>query len=212
MGWGLAAIGLAAGALSGQTAQTTGAARGTPPDRQAVAGPGRQTAPARGAARRGGAPAGRGGAAVAAKAAREQVVRQKVAEVVRARLGLNDDQMAKLGGIDSTYGERRATLDNQDRNVRMKLQQAVADPNPSKAKQDSIELFLTRLTSGIPRARLKADVDEQQALSTVLTPTQRVKFMGIREQVRVLVDSVSGAAPPDTGRGRAGRRGGIPPK
>jgi hypothetical protein len=174
-----------------------------------------QTAPARGAAAKKVAPqpvAGRGGAVLVAQMERERRIRESVAKIVRKTLGLNDEQMARLGAIDSGFADQRARIDVSERNNRLRLRQLMQSPNPNK---DSIGMLSDRIQFQFPQRRLTLDKQERDSLAKLLDGKQRAQFINIRDQVRWLMDSTTAAAAAaaaaDTPKANpAGRRGGGP--
>lgn len=136
------------------------------------------------------------------RAALEERVRQRFAQVLRNRLGLTDDQMVKVQAINQRYAERRRTLMDQERGVRMSLRQAIMAAD--SANQSGVSALLDRVLV-TQRQRIDLLEQEQRDLSSVLTPLQRASYMGIEEQLRRGFEGMGGRG------GRGPRRGPPPP-
>ncbi|HVZ48337.1 MAG TPA: Spy/CpxP family protein refolding chaperone [Gemmatimonadaceae bacterium] len=133
----------------------------------------------------------------------EERVRQRFAQRLKTQLGLTDDQMAKVRDINLRYAERRRTLLDQERDVRMSLREAVVAADSTR--QGDVAKLLDRMMTS-QRQRIDLLEQEQKDLASVLTPLQRATYMGMEEQLRQAVEGMRG------GRGgRMGAPGGPPP-
>lgn len=134
------------------------------------------------------------------RAALEERVRQRFAQVLRNRLGLTDEQMTKVRDVNLKYAGRRRTLLDQERDIRMSLREAIVAADSSN--QQPVAKLLDRMMTA-QRQRIDLLEQEQKDLSSVLTPLQRASYMGLEEQLRQGIEGMRG--------GRGGRRGGPPP-
>jgi hypothetical protein len=111
----------------------------------------------------------------------EDEVRRGFARAVRERVGLTDDQMAKLGPTTRKYEEQRRQTQMDERDARQKLQAIVLVG--TDADSSRIKGFIAQLMD-VRRRRLQIDEAEQKELATIMTPMQQAKFLGLREQVQ----------------------------
>lgn len=156
-----------------------------------------------------------GGAQDPRRAQLEDEVRRGFARAVRDRVGLSDDQMAKLGPITRKYEGQRRQAQMDERDARMKLQALVLVG--SDADSVRIKGFITQLND-VRRRRVQMDEAEQKELATIMTPLQQAKFLGIQEQVRRRLEQMrpfQGGLPPAgipaDDQGRPGQEFGASP-
>jgi len=145
-----------------------------------------------------------------ARAQLEGRVRERFARVVKERVGLNDDQMKRLQDVQTKYDQQRRPLALEERSARLQLRGIVI--NEQSADQKQVDGLLARLID-IQKRRVQMLESEQRDLSAFMTPVQRAKFMGIREQLRKRVEAMRDGGPA-RGAGRAGaaRPGGMRPR
>ncbi|HJU68079.1 MAG TPA: hypothetical protein VJ650_07485 [Gemmatimonadaceae bacterium] len=134
--------------------------------------------------------------APARRQALEQRVRQQMAVVVQQRLGLNADQMRRLGDVNRDMEAERRVLNQQERDVRIGLRAEVM--RGDSANQDRVARYVDQLID-VQRRRIELLSREQRALAAFMTPTQRAQYLAIQDQVRKRMEDM---------RGR--RRGGGP--
>jgi len=127
----------------------------------------------------------------------EDRVRQRFALVVKQRVGLSDEQMSRLQQVQQKYEQQRRPLALEERSTRLQLRGLVI--NESAADQKQVDLLLGKLVD-IQKRRIQLLEAEQKDLSAFMTPVQRAKFMGMREQLRKRVEQMrqrgAGAARP----------------
>ncbi len=111
----------------------------------------------------------------------EFMVRQRMAQVVRVQLGLNDDQMRQLAATNRRFERQRISLVTQEREVRLGLRDELESGDTTRSVQ--VAALLDRMLA-IQRQRLSLLEDEQKELATFLTPVQRARYFGMEEQVR----------------------------
>jgi len=136
--------------------------------------------------------------APAGRDALEQRVRQRMAAVVQQRLGLNADQMRRLGEVNRDMESQRRLLQEQERDVRVGLRAEVV--RGDSANQDRVARFLDQLID-VQRRRIELLSREQRALAGFMTPVQRAQYLAIQDQVRRRMEEMRGRP------GRGQRRG-----
>ncbi len=141
------------------------------------------------------------------RAALEAQVRQRFAQMLRNRLGLTDAQMQKVAEINARYGERRRTLLEQERDIRMSLREEIVAADTSR--QNQVADLLDRMIKA-QRQRIDVMEAEQRELAGVMTPLQRAQYIGLEEQIRQRVEGIRGQGG-RLGPGRPGANPGGPP-
>jgi hypothetical protein len=125
------------------------------------------------------------GAAANQRAQLEARVRQQFARVVRQRVGLSDEQMARLGPINERFAAQRRQLQTQERAARASLQRVLR--NPDLADSAEVSRLLQQLVDAQKR-RVQLLEAEQRDLAAIMTPLQRARYMALQEQVRRQVE------------------------
>jgi len=129
----------------------------------------------------------------AGRQALEQRVRQRMAAVVQQRLGLNPDQMRRLGEVNRDMEAQRRLLNQQERDVRMGLRTEVM--RGDSANQDRVARYVDQLID-VQRRRIDLLSREQRALAAFMTPTQRAQYLAIQDQVRRRMEDMRGRRRP----------------
>jgi hypothetical protein len=119
----------------------------------------------------------------------EQRVRQRMAVVVRQRLGLNDDQMRRLGEVNRDIEGQRRQLNEQERELRVGLRGELV--RGDSASQDRVARFVDQLID-VQRRRIDLLSREQRALSGFMTPVQRAQYLAIQDQLRRRMEEMRG--------------------
>ena len=134
----------------------------------------------------------------------EQLVRERMAQVTRQRLGATDDQMLKLQATNLKFDEQRRILVAQERDVRMSLRDEML--RTDSLRQGEISALMDRLIK-TQRQRVDIQEAEQKELANFLTPLQRAKYFALEQQIRQRVTQMR-----QVQQGRGGRpgRGGQP--
>lgn len=117
----------------------------------------------------------------------EGEIRQRMARQMQTRLGLTEAQMTKVREINARYADRRQTVMQQERDVRMSLRDEMITADSSR--QQAVADLLDRMLR-VQRQRLEIQEQEQRDLATVLTPFQRATYMGFEEQVRQRIEQM----------------------
>lgn len=107
--------------------------------------------------------------------------RQRLAEVVRRRLNLNDGQMRQLGQTNDKFERQRMQLLREERRARQALR---AEVLAGDAADQTKVAGLIDQTFRIQRQRLDLTESEQRELATFMTPMQRAQYFGIQDQLR----------------------------
>ncbi len=111
----------------------------------------------------------------------ENALRQALARAVRERLSLNDQQATRLMDVNRKFSEDRLKLAREEMRIRRDLRQSVASGDASRSPATAALLDDLLDTQ---RQRLELQQKEQDELSTFLTPDQRVRYLGMMEQLR----------------------------
>ena len=119
----------------------------------------------------------------------ERQLRQRLANVVRERLGLNDEQMRRLSEVNQKYDTARRDLIRREFALRRGLRQQLMQAGP--ANDDSVAKLLDEQVR-IQRERIDLLAAEQADLARFLTPVQRARYLGIQEQMRRQVEQLRG--------------------
>lgn len=125
----------------------------------------------------------------------EARVRARMAQVVRAQLGLNDEQVRRLQATNRRFEGQRRELFEQERRVRIELRAALEIGDTTQNAR--VGPLLDR-TIQLQRERLDLLDAEQQELSTFLTSVQRARLYGLEEQMHRRVQEMrEGSGRPD---------------
>jgi len=133
----------------------------------------------------------------------EMRFRQQMARRARAELGLNDDQMRRLQETHRKFAQGERTLDMTENQTRRALRDALLE-SPSPDQDRRVGELNDQLMS-LQRQRIDLLASEQKELGGFLTNVQRVRFLGLQENLR---RQVQDALRPDAAP--AGRRGRPP--
>jgi hypothetical protein len=119
----------------------------------------------------------------------EQRVRQRMATTVQQRLGLNADQMRRLGEVNRDIEPERKLLNEQEREARVRLRGEAAFGD--SANQERVARYLDQLIDA-QRRRIELLSREQRALATFMTPVQRARYLAFQDQVRRRMEDMRG--------------------
>jgi Spy/CpxP family protein refolding chaperone len=128
-------------------------------------------------------------------------VRQAFNAVVRRELDLNDEKWRHLQQVEKRYQQQRGQLQRDEREARVGLRTAMEDTaRAGGVDEDKISHYLDQLVQAQHRRADLLDA-EQKELASFLTPLQRAKYQGLREQLNQRVNAVRkangrGAPPP----------------
>jgi len=117
----------------------------------------------------------------ASRARLENEIRRGVARAVRQRVGLNDEQMNRLGPIAQRFERQRRQLQGAERDARVSLRAALKNERSADPRQ--VERLLQTMLD-VQKQRAQLLDDEQCELATFMTPIQRAKYLALQEQIR----------------------------
>jgi len=133
----------------------------------------------------------------------ERQFRERLAEVVRRRLNLNDVQMRQLRQVNERVERERMQLLREERQVRVALRTEMLAAD--SADQERVATLLDN-TLRIQRRRLDLTEQEQRALSDFMTPLQRAQYFAIQDDLRRRLEDIR-----QQRQQRQQRRPGMPP-
>jgi hypothetical protein len=133
----------------------------------------------------------------------ERQFRERLAEVVRRRLNLNDAQMRQLRQVNERVERERMQLLREERQVRVALRSEMLAAD--SANQERVATLLDN-TLRIQRRRLDLVEQEQRALSEFMTPLQRAQYFAIQDDLRRRLEDIR-----QQRQQRQQRRPGMPP-
>jgi hypothetical protein len=117
----------------------------------------------------------------------ERQFRERLAEVVRRRLNLDDSQMAQLRQVNERIERERMLLLRDERQVRAGLRREMVAGDA--ADQARIARLLDDALR-IQRRRLDLIEQEQRALSGFMTPLQRAQYFVIQDDLRRRLEDI----------------------
>jgi LTXXQ motif family protein len=117
----------------------------------------------------------------------EQRVRVQFERIVRQRLGLTDAQMAQLRASNQRFAPERRALNVRERQIRQSIR---AELQPGGTPDETRVASLTDSLFALQRQRLDMLQSEQRELGTFLSPSQRVRYYALQEQLRRRVEAM----------------------
>lgn len=136
------------------------------------------------------------------RAALEQQLRVRMAEVMQKRLGLNDAQMTQLQAVNARYAPQMGALALQERQTRQQLRMQMTAATPDQARAGQLLDTLIQLQ----KQRIGLVESEQKDLAAFLTPVQRGRYMALQAQLKRRADQLRRQV---GGPGAQMRRGGA---
>ncbi len=119
---------------------------------------------------------------------RQELVRRwqaRLAWLLKAQLGLNDQQMKQLSEVNQRFDARRRELVEQEARTRHSLRREVMKKDSANAAV--VDSLLTEQFR-LDREQLDLNEAEQRELAGFLTPIQRAQYLGVQEQMRREID------------------------
>ena len=116
-----------------------------------------------------------------------QMIEQRFAQRVKEALGLNEDQAAKMRGVQATIAEKRRMLEMQERQLRMALGDQLRPGIAANA--DSVSKLVNALTAQ-RIAFAQTFQDEMRELTTFLTPVQRGQYLLMRDRLMMQIEEL----------------------
>ncbi|MGD8320247.1 MAG: Spy/CpxP family protein refolding chaperone [Gemmatimonadota bacterium] len=127
----------------------------------------------------------------------ERRVRARFGQMVKERLGLTDEQAARLAETVESFRQDRQSLFREEQALQKRVEAALLEGGPS---DDEARTLLDQMQK-LQFDEAKLFQSEQEALLQVLTPSQLVRFHALREQMGRRIQQLRG------GPGMSGRRG-----
>ena len=103
----------------------------------------------------------------------------RLAEAVKRRLGLNEDQARRLRDATARYANERQQLFRRERALRREMRDELA--RGGAAQQERVGRMLDSLLA-VQRSRMELVSAEQRDLARFLTPIQRAEFLAMQER------------------------------
>jgi hypothetical protein len=117
----------------------------------------------------------------------EQRLRQQFEQIVRQRLQLTDAQVAQLRATNQQFAPQRRDLATRERQIRQAMR---AELQPGTAPDETRLSTLIDSLFALQRQRIDMLQSEQHQLATFLTPSQRVRYYALQEQLRRRVEQM----------------------
>lgn len=115
------------------------------------------------------------------RAQMERQLENRINNIVRTRLGLNDDQFDQLRAVSARMEHERRTLRREEMSTRAELRRhllAGEAPNESQVAE-----LLERLPR-LERRRIDMMEQEQRELARFLQPSQRARYFALQDELR----------------------------
>jgi hypothetical protein len=119
----------------------------------------------------------------------ETRLRQRLWNITKNRVGLSDEQMAKLAQTGRGFDQQRRQLAAEERQQRQLLRRQILAG--SAADQAQVATALDRVLS-IQRQRIDLQIEEQRRFAEFMTPVQRARYAALQEQLRRRAEKLRG--------------------
>jgi len=133
----------------------------------------------------------------------EQAVRARMGEMMQQRLGLSEEEGARLSETVADFDAQRRQVGSQERALRLRVEALMLEGASDQA--EAAELLQRMSDLRFEEAELGRA--EQEALLEILTPLQVLRLHQMREQLGQRIRRLRGQSGLGDGRGD-GRRGG----
>jgi Spy/CpxP family protein refolding chaperone len=131
-------------------------------------------------------------------------LQQRVDDVLRNRLQLNDEQFNKLRDMNARLNAERIGIRQEENATRRELRQQLAPGNtPDDAR---VSELLDRLPQ-IDRKRIALQEKEQKELAGFLQPAQRARYFALQDELRRSLQDVQRNRQPGDSAGGSQMRG-----
>lgn len=117
----------------------------------------------------------------------ESQFRERLASVMRVRLGLDDEQFRRLAEVNRKFEGDRRTLIREDLAVRREMRLAL---RPDSVAPDEVVDALLDRALRVERRKVELFEQEQGELRQFLSPVQRAKYVAMQEQLRRQMDEM----------------------
>src|SRR5207248_4751733 len=111
----------------------------------------------------------------------ERQVQRMLYQMTRRRVGLTDAQMNQLLPINRRFEQQRGAIQQQERETRLALRDAMRDSG--QVDQAKVSGYLDKLVQ-LQHQRATLIEQEQKDLAQFMTPLQRARYTALQEQVR----------------------------
>jgi hypothetical protein len=129
----------------------------------------------------------RAGPAAQGRVGLERQFRERLAEIVRRRLKLDERQMQQLGEVNDRFERDRMLLLRDERQVRQSLRAEVL--LGESANQSRVADLLDQALK-VQQRRLELTGREQRELAGFMTPVQRAMYFGIQDDLRRRLEDI----------------------
>jgi Spy/CpxP family protein refolding chaperone len=126
-------------------------------------------------------PRGLGGQQAARRERLEQRLQQRIDQVVRERLALTDEQVAKLREAAGKIDADRRGLQREELSTRAAIRAELLAGE--KANEARVAELLDRIPK-LERRRIDLMEQEQRELAKFLTASQRARYVGLQDELR----------------------------
>ena len=121
-----------------------------------------------------------------ARAGAQERVRERVARLLRDRVGLSDEQLRRLAPVSRSFDQRRQALFREERTSRQALRRELTATTPDQAR---VATYVDQLFA-LQRRRLDLAAEEQRQLAAFMTPVQRARYLALQEHLRRRADEM----------------------
>lgn len=143
----------------------------------------------------------------AARDSLENRVRERMMQMLKTQLGLDDEQARKLGIAARKFESQHRDLFVRERQARISLREELALNDTTRQAQ--VGRLLDQMLV-VQKQRMELIEAEQRELATFMSPIQRARYFGMQEQIRRRIDEMREQRGGPDGPG-GGRRPGMRP-
>ncbi len=115
------------------------------------------------------------------RAEMERRVQERINEVIRQRLELDDEQVVKLRDVSGRVEDERRAVRNEELTTRFALRQELLAGD--RVNEARVGELLDRLPK-LERRRVELIEAEQRELAKFLTPSQRARYFALQDELR----------------------------
>ncbi len=142
----------------------------------------------------------RGGRAI------EQQLQQRIMQIMKDRLSLNDEQLEQLTEVTRQFEQQRRSVRSEDYRLRTALRTQLMAGDT--ASQQRVAELLERMPA-VERRRIDLMEAEQRELAKFLTPVQRARYLALQDEIRRNMEQIrarrsdgnpNSGGPPHSGR------------
>jgi hypothetical protein len=119
----------------------------------------------------------------------EQRLRLQFEQIVRQRLQLTDAQVTRLRETNRQFAPQRRALAVREREIRQEMRASLRGRGAGAVDERRMSTLIDSLLT-LQHARLDMLQSEQRDLATYLSPSQRVRYYGLQEQMRRRIEAL----------------------